>query len=332
MYSWFFRDAGTAPAIPPLKKYSMSALLDSCLRAYEPTNFQAQLSAPFPHPICRGGLVKQTLRLIFAVLGVLTVLAMPAAAQIQPQLDDGFNNLYKLKFDEARTEFSAYELAHPDDPVGEAAQAASYLFEEFNAQGVLTSEFFLNDKKFLGGVDRPADPQRRAGFLSSVQRSRAMAMQSLATNPRDLAGLFAITLLDGMESNFDAIIEKKQLESVHKIKDSEADAARLLAVKPDALDAYVALGAANYIIGSLPGYKRAFLWFGGVHGDRVRGMGQLAQAAEHGGYLQSFARVMLARASWREHHPERAHTLFAELHRDFPENPVFTRELARLDK
>jgi hypothetical protein len=302
------------------------------LRAYDAGGFQAQLSALLPHPIGRGGVVKQTLRLIIAVLGVLAVIAIPVAAQVQPQLDAGFNNLYKLKFDEARTEFSAYELTHPDDPVGEAAQAASYLFEEFNAQGVLTSEFFLNDKKFLGGVDHPADPQRRAAFLASVVRSRAMAAQRLKTDPRDVDGLFAVTLLDGMESDFDAIIEKKQLESVHKIKDSEADAARLLAVKPDALDAYVALGAANYIIGSLPGYKRAFLWFGGVHGDRVRGMAQLAQAAEHGGYLQAFAKVMLALASLREHQPERARILFAELHRDFPENPVFTRELARLDK
>lgn len=276
--------------------------------------------------------MKQTLRLIVSVLGVLVFIAIPVAAQVQPQLDAGFNNLYKLKFDEARTEFSAYELTHPDDPVGEAAQAASYLFEEFNAQGVLTSEFFLNDKKFLGGVDHPADPQRRAAFLASVVRSRAMAAQRLKTDPRDVDGLFAVTLLDGMESDFDAIIEKKQLESVHKIKDSETDAARLLAVKPDALDAYVALGAANYIIGSLPGYKRAFLWFGGVHGDRPRGMSQLAQAAAHGGYLQAFAKVMLALASLREHQPERARILFAELHRDFPENPVFTRELARLDK
>jgi hypothetical protein len=310
----------------------MNASPGSCLRAYDAGGFRAQLSAPLPHPIGRGGVVKQTLRLIIAVLGVLAVIAIPVAAQVQPQLDAGFNNLYKLKFDEARTEFSAYELTHPDDPVGEAAQAASYLFEEFNAQGVLTSEFFLNDKKFLGGVDHPADPQRRAAFLASVVRSRAMAAQRLKTDPRDVDGLFAVTLLDGMESDFDAIIEKKQLESVHKIKDSEADAARLLAVKPDALDAYVALGAANYIIGSLPGYKRAFLWFGGVHGDRVRGMAQLAQAAEHGGYLQAFAKVMLALASLREHQPERARILFAELHRDFPENPVFTRELARLDK
>jgi hypothetical protein len=277
-------------------------------------------------------MVKQPLRLIVAVLGVLTVIAAPLAAQTQPQLDAGFNDLYKLKFDEARTQFSAYERTHPDDPVGEAAQAASYLFEEFNDQGVLTSEFFLNDKKFLGGVDHPPDPQRRAGFLASVQRSRAMATHRLKADPRDVDGLFALTLLDGMESDFDALIEKKHLEGVRKIKDSEADAARLLAVKPDALDAYVALGAANYSIGSLPGYKRAFLWFGGIHGDRARGMSQLAQAAEHAGYLQAFAKVMLALASLREHQPERARILFAELHRDFPENPVFTRELARLEK
>ena len=37
-----------------------------------------------------------------------------------------------------------------------------------------------------------------------------------------------------------------------------------------AQDAYVALGTSNYVIGCLPGYKRAFLWFGGIHGDRTR--------------------------------------------------------------
>ena len=58
------------------------------------------------------------------------------------------------------------------------------------------------------------------------------------------------------------------------------------------------LGAANYIIGCLPVYKRFLLWFGGVRGDRERGMEQLQRAAELGRYLGPMAKVAreLARA------------------------------------
>ncbi|MGC2721665.1 MAG: hypothetical protein WA209_18920, partial [Candidatus Acidiferrales bacterium] len=71
-------------------------------------------------------------------------------------LESGFQHLYELKFDEARTDFFAYQKARPDDPMGKAAESASYLFEQFNQKGVLTSEFFLSDEKFLGGVDGSA--------------------------------------------------------------------------------------------------------------------------------------------------------------------------------
>jgi tetratricopeptide repeat protein len=102
----------------------------------------------------------------------------------------------------------------------------------------------------------------------------------------------------------------------------------VLAIDPTEQDANVALGMSNYVIGCLPSYKRAFLWFGGLHGDRNRGMEQMQSAAEHGHYLQPFAKVMLALAYEREHKPERAKELLADLATQFPDNPVFARELA----
>ena len=47
----------------------------------------------------------------------------------------------------------------------------------------------------------------------------------------------------------------------------------MLKVAPDAADAYLDLGTANYIIGSLPGTKKFFLGFAGIHGDKKRGIG-----------------------------------------------------------
>jgi len=57
-------------------------------------------------------------------------------------------------------------------------------------------------------------------------------------------------------------------------------------------------------------------------------MDLMQSAAEHGHYLKPFAKVMLALAYEREHKPERAKELLAELATEYPNNPVFARELA----
>lgn len=64
-----------------------------------------------------------------------------------PELSAGFDLLYKQKFAEARETFANWESRNPEAPFGEITIAASYLFEELNRQGVLTSDFFLNEKK-----------------------------------------------------------------------------------------------------------------------------------------------------------------------------------------
>jgi hypothetical protein len=53
-------------------------------------------------------------------------------------------------------------------------------------------------------------------------------------------------------------------------------------------------------IGCLPAYKRFFLWFGEVHGDKRLGMEQLQITAEKRRYLKPFAKIFLAHAAIRE--------------------------------
>ena len=76
-----------------------------------------------------------------------------------PELDAGFHFLYQLKFEEARNQFEAWQKSHPEDPLGSASEAASYLFEECYRQGILTSGFFLDDKRFLGKISLKPDPK-----------------------------------------------------------------------------------------------------------------------------------------------------------------------------
>lgn len=257
-----------------------------------------------------------------------------ATAESDPSanlLENGYKHLYELNFTAARSDFQEYQKARPEDPLGKASEAASYLFEQFHARGVLTSEFFVNDATFLGGVPGSAEQNRNPGFVEANSQAREQAKKLLKTNPNDIHGLLALTIADGMESDYDAIVIKKQLPGLSMMRQAEADAKTLLAIDPTQQDANVALGMSNYVIGSLPSYKRAFLWFGGLHGDKQRGMDQMGSAAEHGHYLQPFAKVMLALAFEREHKPAQARELLAQLAVEFPRNTVFARELALVE-
>jgi hypothetical protein len=257
----------------------------------------------------------------------VTVEADPADAV----LETGFHQLYELNFTGAREQFLSYQKMKPGDPMGKAAEAASYLYEEFNAKGVFTSEFFLDDKKLLGGVDGKASANRNDQFVDTNREAREMAKEWLKSRPNDPQGLLVLTLTDGMESDYDGIIEKKQLPALNMMRQAEHEANTLLTIDPDAQDAYVALGASNYIIGCMPGFKRAFLWFGGVHGDRTKGMDEMQMAAEHGHYLRPFAKILLALACEREHQMSRARKLLTELAAEFPANPLYAREILLLD-
>lgn len=255
--------------------------------------------------------------------------ATPAFVSV-PELSSGFRQLYIQKFPEGRAQFEAWESQHPDEPFGQVAIAASYLFEEFYRQGVLTSDFFLNEKKFLHGIDGEPDPERMKGFEKAIQRARELAAQRLSKDPRDPEALYALTLSAGMESDADMILRKHNLDAVRRLKEANAHAKALLAERPDTKDAYLALGTANYIVGSLSMGFRTMLWFGGVHGDKKLGMQQLAETADGGRYLEPLAKIMLALAARREKQKPLAQKLLGELTEEFPESPLYSVEYAKV--
>lgn len=246
-----------------------------------------------------------------------------------PELASGFHLLYGQNFGEAREKFDAWEAQHPEEPFGEVAVAASYLFEELFRQGVLSSDFFLNEKKFLHGIEGKPDPARMKSFQEALDQTRKLAKNRLAKNNKDPEGLFALTLAAGMESNADMMLKKQHIESLKRLKEANEYAKSLLGEQPDANDAYVALGSANYIIGSLSGGARFMLWFGGIHGDKKLGMEQLGKTIDGGRYLQPFAKILLALAARREKQDPVAQKLLRELSEEYPESSLFATEYAK---
>jgi hypothetical protein len=246
-----------------------------------------------------------------------------------PELSAGFDLLYRQKFAEAREAFANWKSRNPEDPFGEVAVAASYLFEELHLQGVLTSDFFLNEKKFLHGIDGKPDPERMSRFREALAQARQLARERQKTNPNDGEALFALTLAAGMESDAESILQKKHMAGLKRMKEANKYAKVLLVEHPDTADAYIAPGIANYVIGSQSGGSRLVLWFGGIHGDKKLGMEQVAKTAENGRYLRPFAKIILALAARREKQDALAQKLLRELSEQYPDNELFALEYAK---
>jgi len=246
-----------------------------------------------------------------------------------PELSAGFDLLYRQRFAEAREAFANWESRNPEQPFGQVAIAAGYLFEELSHQGVLTSDFFLNEKKFLHGIEGNPDPERMSHFRDALARACELARERQKTNPKDGEALLALTLAAGMESDAESILQKKHLAALKSMKKANGYAKELLAQHPDATDAYIALGIANYIIGSQSGGTRFALWFDGVHGDKKLGMELVGRTMENGRYLQPFAKIILALAARREKQDALAQRLFRELNEQYPDNQQFAAEYAK---
>jgi len=265
---------------------------------------------------------------LLLVTNIPRALAEPASAS----LDRGFLRLYNLDFNGAQKEFESWEKLNPENPMGPVSEAAGVLFSEFNRLGVLEAQFYMDDSAFGARKKYDADPQQRARFDQRLTRAEDLAKSRLSHDARDRDALLAMTFAAGLRSDFAAMIEKRNLASLHYSKEATAWATQLLAADPTCYDAHLAGGVSRYIIGSMAAPVRWVLRLGGVAGDKAGGIAELQTTAAQGQLLAPFARILLAIAYVREKELPRAREILVALQKDFPDNTLFGRELARLDK
>jgi hypothetical protein len=269
------------------------------------------------------------------LLALSALLIAPAYAATEfssAALHEGFRRLYDLDFSGAQEQFQSWEMQNPDNPMGPASEAAGILFSEFNRLGVLEAQFYEDDSIFVHRKKYDADPSQRALFDQRLNRTEDLANARLKRDAHDVDALFAMTLAAGLRSDFAALIEKRNLASLHYTKEATAWSKQLLAADPTCYDAHLASGVSRYIIGSMSAPVRWVLRVGGIDGDKEAGMSELETTATKGYLLSPFARILLAIAYVREKQTNRAREFLTSLETEFPENPIFRRELARLEK
>ncbi len=280
--------------------------------------------------IATGHHVTRMIGLSLLCAALLTVL-LPVAALAGPSLDAGYRSMYGFQFPSAEREFQQWRLDHPDDPLGPVSQAANLLFSELARLGILQAQFFVDDSSFTS-LSRPApDRALRARFDAALDEGATLARARLARAPRDADALFAMALVNGLQADYTALVEGRNVASLSYTREGARWAKKLLAAAPWYADAYLATGISDYIIGSIPAPVRWVLRVAGYAGDKKKGIEQLQVAASRGRLLAPLARILLGIAYLREGDRARARDMLAALNRDFPSNPLFAREIRRLD-
>ncbi|MBN9656664.1 MAG: hypothetical protein J0H49_00720 [Acidobacteria bacterium] len=268
----------------------------------------------------------------FAHLLFATMLAtaIPVCAQQVQGIDLGYQQMYNLEFEAARKTFADWMRQHPEDPLGPVSNAAAYLFSEFDRLHILQSEFFLHDDNFRTSRKLKPDAAAQQAFQRELARTQDLAGRILAKSPGDSNAVFAKVLALGLQSDYDALIEKRYLSSLNATKESRLLAEQLLQSNPHFADAWLAIGVENYLLSLKPLPVRWFLQWNGNATNKELGLEKLKITAEKGRFLQPFARLLLAVAALRDKNRELAATILQSLVHQFPKNHLYAEELARL--
>jgi len=205
----------------------------------------------------------------------MCTLSVPAWAEVKANdIDQAFSRLYNFDFPGAHTALNRYIETNPEDPIGYAVRSSAYLFSELDRLSILESQFFSDDKRIAEKKKLKPDPLVRAQLLKAIDDAQSRAQSRLETSPNDEEALFAMCITTGVQTDYTALIEKKQISSLSLVKKGAAYAQRLLKVNPKFYDAYLTTGMTEYVIGSLPFFVRWFIKVENINGNKEQGIRQ----------------------------------------------------------
>lgn len=264
-----------------------------------------------------------------AALAIVWIASAAWSADTDP-IRRALDRMYNFDFAGANRILDARIHAQPDDPLGYTFRAASLLFQELDRLMILEGEFFLDDKRLIEKKKLQADPAIKRRFYEFVEMARRRAQHRLVTQSSDTASLFTMCVANGLTMDYVALIERRQIGSLAYARESHSYAVRLLKADSTFTDAYLTTGLTEYLLGSVPFFLRWILRFDEAEGDKNLAVTRLEKVVATGHYFGPFAKIMLAIIHLREKRPKETERLLAELARDYPENGLMRKELAKV--
>jgi hypothetical protein len=238
--------------------------------------------------------------------------------------------MYNLEFQTAHETFENWQALHPEDPLGPVANAAAYLFGEFDRLKILDLALFENSKKLEDRGKLTSDPAVKMAFETELSRAENLAGTILKNSSKDTDALFASLLAEGLRGYYAGLIEQESRAALKFLKSSRSTAEKLLEIDPEYHDAYLAIGVENYLLGLRSAPMRWALRISGAQTDKEKGLANIAVTADKGHFLAPYAQLLLVIGALRDHDQTTAKRILSQLVREFPQNFRYRAELTRL--
>lgn len=194
----------------------------------------------------------------------------PAPSAIQQQVLDGIDEMYSMRFDDARARFDGLVQQYPNDPTGYYFRASIYMW------------------KYL--FDKSDDDLKK--FISEGDKMIEVAEEAIDKNPRNSLARTYIGALYGYRAMAN-IQAENFLKASWDARNCYDYLSETLKQDPNQYEAYLGMGIFNFVIGALPEASRTVLSMAGIAGNKEKGLKQLQIAAEKAQYARNDARFVL---------------------------------------
>jgi len=262
--------------------------------------------------------------LILLLLFALTAAAQDHHTQLDALRAEGYEALYNLDYDTARSRFKKMVELAPDHPAGAQCYASSLWVQQLNEawklKATLYSDKSTDDKP-------PVDRNQSEEFRRWTRQAKQLSQARLRKDPKDVEALYFLGAAEGLEAAYAAGIERKFMPAFRSGQDSVEHHRAVLKLAPDFHDAELTIGLMNYVIGSLPLPTKMLAATMGVCGSKKRGLEALERVAKEGKWARDMARMLLIDLYKRERRFADAAEMARQLSEKYPRNNLFKLQM-----
>ena len=152
----------------------------------------------------------------------------------------------------------------------------------------------------------------------------------LSQNPNDVNALFARAWVRSLRCTYVAMVERAFGTGFRLATKARDDAARVLELDPNYVDAKLITGVYEYVVGALPWPFKLMIGFAGITGSKATGLAMLRDDGERGVLTSVDARTAIALFLRREAKYDEAIQVVEQLKNEYPHDFLFCLEEANL--
>jgi hypothetical protein len=242
----------------------------------------------------------------------------------------GFDRVYSLDYDGARTVFKDLRQQYPSHPGPPLYLALTLWQEELFRRQDLRLDRFVSPESFLQPTPRQMPSEERNAFFGYIRESQTASQAILKGNPGNRDARYFLGSTYAALAGLALTIDGDKREAFKQGKQAYRLHFQLVEEQPDYYEAYINAGLYEYIVANLPWYVKWIAWIAGYSGTEERSFKYLRLAATKSEFASVNARSLLVVLCLREKLYDEALENAQFLQRRYPRNLLLHLNVAQI--